>query len=570
MTSHRHSTILGLLRGIDIPPLEDPARSAWVRAENHLQILRENSMDSEVILYASSRPIFISTVVARKSDVTPPDHDGLLDWSCHPYAGRTYYEWDGIEDTAKVELDASVDGTERIRHQQNLVFIRDVEGVPGTTYYELLQEFAHAEGIHWREERHAYCNIDENGDWRSVVSVTGRSDEGLALVTCQRDALERYLAATNSVLVRFFDFTMIPNREDFRVGDWGSQQRVVESDTLFYNQCLHPLSYGYVRGIQLLPVLSHQRDLFRAYNDSLDKEDREYASFIINDFRNGKITEVSAAPRQTTNYFDAENNSLPFETSPAFFGPEVLSRYKADRDKYIVSEENRTIDCRGAWYLKRYDVNDEGQVHALLCDLRWLPYREQLYWKSHNEEPKGFLSRRTFENYFLGEWSSYTTPLERILDTLGEWVRKRPDWWQIGDERSLHRLNTPITDSRDEWGTAFLELSKVVIEGFRKSPIQEFLRRENIPFENDHGTLTLLEHLLTTRVPENERPLRLKGLKEAQLIRTKAHSHSAGSEADKLAKDALTEHGTYRGHFEWVCGQIADELEAIGVALRAA
>jgi hypothetical protein len=35
--------------------------------------------------------------------------------------------------------------------------------------------------------------------------------------------------------------------------------------------------------------------------------------------------------------------------SPAFFRPEVLLKYKADRDKYTVGE--RDVSCRAAWHL---------------------------------------------------------------------------------------------------------------------------------------------------------------------------------------------------------------------------
>ena len=91
---------------------------------------------------------------------------------------------------------------------------------------------------------------------------------------------------------------------------------------------------------------------------------------------------------------------MPFELSPAFFRPEVLLKYKADRDKYTVDEVRQFISCRGAWGLESHDVNDSGQVHAYLCYLRHLPYQEQLHWKSHNEEPKGTISKRAFENDF--------------------------------------------------------------------------------------------------------------------------------------------------------------------------
>ena len=568
MTSYGHTAIAKLLKEIDSPPAEGPERASWVKAEKHLQLLRQNATSDELILHASSRRTFILAVTAKEADVIPPDHDDLLKWSYNPYKGRTYYDWNEADGEAGLEPDFDSPGPKAMERWQDLIFARDIPDVPDTTHYELLQEFAHAEGIHWREERHAYCTIDENGDWKSVVSVTDRSKEHFVLITCQREALERYLVATSSMLVRFFDFTMIPHREDFRIGDWGTQQRALESDLFFYNQSLHPSGYGYVRGTQLLPVLTPEFRLFRAHRDSFDPAEREHASFIVYDWRNGKVTEVSAAPGETANYFNAEGNSLPFGLSPAFFRPEVLLRYKGDRDKYVVSEENHTVHCRGAWFLKSYDVNDAGQVNAYLCDLRQLPYQEQLHWRSHNEEPKVSISARAYENHFLGKWSSDITPIERVLHTIRRWAGWKLDWWRIEDIELLSRINTPISDSKDEWGTAFLELSKVVVEGFRKKPIQASLRQHNVPFDSQEGTLSLLEKLITSQVPEDQPPLELKGLKEAQFIRSKVHSHNSGSEADKISRDALMEHGTYRAHFEWACSRIADELETVSAVLQ--
>ena len=200
------------------------------------------------------------------------------------------------------------------------------------------------------------------------------------------------------------------------------------------------------------------------------RADREHASFIIQDWRNDRVVEVSAAPGETANYFNGEGNELPYELSPAFFRPEVLSKYKADRDKYTIDEEHRVISCRGTWELKSVDVNEAGQIHAYLCDLRHLPRQEQLHWKSYNEEPKGTISKRAIENDFRGEWTSYVTPLERVLHTVRGWIRQKPDWWKIDDEDGLRRVNTPVSNSKDEWGTAFLELSKAVIEGFQVTP----------------------------------------------------------------------------------------------------
>ena len=156
-----------------------------------------------------------------------------------------------------------------------------------------------------------------------------------------------------------------------------------------------------------------------------------------------------------------------------------------------------------------------------------------------------------------------------VLQTLRNWSTQSLDWWRIKDESILLRINTPISNSKDEWGQAFLELSKVVIENFRKKPIQAYLRQNSIEFDKDHGTLILLEKLLQSQDSGNHQSLKLEGMKQAWMIRSKVQSHNAGTEADQIARNARREHGTFKEHFESICTQIADELENIEGALTA-
>ena len=142
-----------------------------------------------------------------------------------------------------------------------------------------------------------------------------------------------------------------------------------------------------------------KQELFNIITKSpLADKNRQYADFITLDWRNEKIIDVSTEPECATSYFDAEHNDLPYEVSPAFFRPDVLLKYKADRDKYVIDERHRRITCRGIWLLKGFDINEAGQVHAYICDLRNLPYQEQLHWKGYNEKPKGTISNRAFVN----------------------------------------------------------------------------------------------------------------------------------------------------------------------------
>jgi hypothetical protein len=97
-------------------------------------------------------------------------------------------------------------------------------------------------------------------------------------------------------------------------------------------------------------------------------ERRKYVELITLDWRNKRVAKVSTDPKATTNYFEAHSNSLPFEVSPAFFRPDVILKYKTDKEKYTVGE--RDITCRAAWHLKAFDVNEAGQVFAYIRYLR--------------------------------------------------------------------------------------------------------------------------------------------------------------------------------------------------------
>ena len=570
MVSYKHSQITNLIREIDAKPDDSNGFNSWVRAEKHLQLLRINACDDEVILYASSRPTFIYAVITPGSDIYPPDHDDLVQWNATPRTSRAYYSWSRDASDLKAEFWDDPPGNKTLRRSQNLVFARHLQGTEYPVDYELLQEFVHAADIYWLGEHHAYCRVDENGDIEPVVSITkGQGQERFVLVTCKRKQLEQYLAATGYVLVRFFDFTMV--NDGFSSWHDGVRERKTESNFLAYDQCIHPDGHGYTRGTQLLPVTTPRVDLFSEMIEPASmRTDREHASFIIQDRRNDQIVEISAAPGQTANYFNAEGNSLPFELSPAFFRPDVLSKYKADRDKYTVDEVRRNISCRGAWELRSYDVNDAGQVHAYLCDLRHLPYQEQLHWKSHNEEPKGTISKRAYKNDFQGEWVSYETPLERVLYIVRGWARHKVYWWSIEDEDLLLRINTPVSSSKDEWGNAFLELSKAVIEGFQLTPLRSLPRQKQISLEKDEQSLSLMRKLLSDQTGEDEDRRSLEGLRLVWQIRSTVASHRGGSDAGEIARGAISEHGNYRGHFDHVCNQVADELELIELVLGAA
>lgn len=563
MQNYEHKKLIEALTKLGEVPADSQQFSDWIGAEAHLDFLRRNAHADEMAIYASGEYTFVHAVAVPNDCLAPVDQQDLLQWSFNPYTTIASYVTAGGRDNVWVERGLSGTGTKTLKDAVQLIFGRAFEGWtgPGRTYYELHQEYAHLTGIHWRPESRAYCRFNEHGDLGPVVSVTSREDKGrnVALVSFKWGPLEEYLAASNASLVRMFDFTLL-RRSGFSGWSDGPTQEINESPDFFYRRRVMPGYAAYTRGVQILRIRRSPQAIFMGITDGwFGQQNKQHAEFIAYDWRNKRVTSISTDPAATTNYFQAAGNALPFELSPAFFRPEVLLKYKADRDKYTVGE--RDVSCRAAWHLQAIDVNEAGQVHAYICYLRHLPYTEQLHWLSFNEPPKAGISERAVINDFQGEWVNSIQPLRKVLSIVQRWRAAHVVWWTLRDEKLLERVNTPLTASRGEWAEAYMDLAKLVVEGFETKAIRTQLNAVQVPYDKEDRTIVLLEKLL--KAGTGAELQKLDGLRTVQLLRSKAKGHAGGSEAHQLAQAALMEHETFANHFQHVCAHVADDLEAI-------
>jgi len=564
LDNYEHKQLLSSIAKLDEVPTDTEAFSNWIKAGKHLEFLRKNAQENELAVYASGQYTFIHSVAVPNDRLTPVDQEDLMKWNFNPYTSIASYVSGGGREDVWVERGLSGTGSKSLTGSVQLIFGRTFEGWSGLgrNYYELNQEYAHLTGIHWRPENRAYCRFNGHGDLEAVVSVTSREDKGsdTALVSFKWGALEEYLSASNASLVRMFDFTLL-RRSGF--SGWSNEplQKYFESDHFFYHQKLMPGYAAYTRGVQIIRPRRPAQTIFTGITDSwFGQGNKEYVEFIAHDWRNSRVTKISTDPSATANYFNAEGNSLPFELSPAFFRPEVLLKYKADREKYTVGE--RDVSCRVAWHLEGIDVNDAGQVHAYICYLRRLPYTEQLHWLSFNEPPKTNISKRAVINDFKGEFVTFREPLGNLLAIIRRWHTEKVPWWTLRDEKLLERVNTPLTSSRDEWAEAFMDLAKLVVEGFETTFIREKLDAVQVPYKTDERTIVLLEKLQNA-APSQDGGQKLLGLRTVQNLRSKAKGHVGGSEADQLAHDAIKDHETYANHFKHVCTRVSSDLETV-------
>jgi hypothetical protein len=348
-----------------ISPPDNPIDFAkWILAEEHLAFLEANAGESERVIYASGPYAFIHSIAVPLTTIEKEKPETLLNWSANPFTTIASYVSGLGRDTMWIKRHKEHRGSSALDDGIDLIFGRTFEGWSGDgrEYFEVNQEYAHLAGIHWRPERNAYCRFDSNGDLAEIVSISARKKDGdVSLVTFSWQELEEYLAIAGYALVRLFDFTLLRYGQ-FSSWGGGAESIFRISDDFFFRQ-KSTGNAAYTRGVQIM----RPRDI-RAVSDEISdrwsgRSKKEHVTFIAQDLRhNNAFVEISTDPAATTNYFEAAENDLPFELSPAFFRPEVLSKYKTDREKYTVGE--RDINCRSAWSLRGYDVNNAGQVFA--------------------------------------------------------------------------------------------------------------------------------------------------------------------------------------------------------------
>ena len=555
MPSYEHERLSKRFTKLSRCPDDAAEFSEWVKASDHLELLRQNAKDDEFIVSALNGQTFVQTTVVSEDDISPIDQDDLLKW-VDWFSPAASYDDSVKQGHFRIKRGPYFHDSRTLEDAHPLAFIRSFPGVTEGPYLEPLQEYVHLTNAHWIPEKHAYCQLDRLGDLDPVVSITSKSEESEPLISFKREPLEVFLAASGSIIVRIFRFTLFHTKT---FGGWSDEAEIVfnENNKLIYKQRYEAGYASFTQGVQIIHPNREKEEIFSTFEYGQTNES-EHVEFLAQDLHSNQVMKISTDPAVTT-YRGDTKSSLPCELSPAFFRPEVLSKYKLDRDKYKV--ETQMVRCRNLWGL-RYDVNEAGQVHAYVLDLRRIPHQEKLHWLLHNEKPKTWISQRSVTQDFGGWWSSIIDPIDRVTRILEHWNETKSPWWRLRDSTLVDGVNTPHAGNREEWAEAFLGLCKLVVEGFEVKTIRAGLNERGIPFNKGERSIALLEKLIGNFDGLAE-PERLEGLRTVNVIRVKGKSHVGGAEARRLADSALMKHGTYAAHFNHVCEIVLDELERI-------
>ena len=502
-----------------------------------IRFMNDNVSNEYIVLYASVQHLFVHGVMVPAAVATDRDIDDLLNWNGNPSDS-----W-SISAANRIMPPLSTFGSRGIADGEQIVFLRSFSRLSNDQHYlEIWQKLLHALGLHHMRERKAWCRLDRHGDIEEVIKVLEkpavRTEPREFAVIVKRECLAEYAQMTDSFLLFMFDF--IPTTA--LATDFFGPEAVLTKfpfrnadDSIYYRCREENGNVIWIGGVQVCSV---------SVSDSEDVgAQRKYESFLALDWKSGEVREVSCSPEALSSYFT--ESPLPFGMSPAFFRPEVLSKYKANSEKYRLEE--RSIGCRQVWHLQTGDINTAGQVHTYVVYLGQLPNEEQLYWKSFNERPKAPISERAFKTDFLGDFSySESNPLVRLKETLH---RLEVPWWKLRSEDEIQWAHYPVTGSNDEWKYEIQRLDRLIVEGFEGRCLRRHARTLGaIPDDSDRSITLLEKCLMAYRLKQDDASAVVHPFRELRGHRSK-FSHAAGQEARRLTEQAFKVYGVYGQHY---------------------
>ena len=537
--------------------LSDPeSDDAWLNgAESSVTFLRENVLAERIVIYAS----LPHGVLALLKRLQTPDRKDLQDF-LSPDAGWRIQHVSGGGKPDRVYLAGTLEGA-TLSQGERVIFRRSWQGADRTAV-EISQKLVHALDLYYVAERNAYCCLDEHGDINEIIKIfdlpSDQFGKSICVVTIRSSEFYKYARLCSMGLVFFYDFARCPAG----FGGWFNQQTFQHDEPyLFYHGGHESGGASYINGAQIVIPPIAMREILRHYKDSSNVKKRRYAKFLAVDLRQNKTVEASCSPHKLSSYFD-KGSKLPLEMCPAFFRPEVLYKYKADSSKYILTD--RQIYCRGAWGLETYDVNEAGQVHTYLRYLANLPYQEQLYWRSFNVAPNGFVSKRALRSDYLGEWDTEYDPLnavKRKVTTLDEGAIA---WWNPRGEHLARTVHRPRTASEAEWAEAILALDRLVVEGLLERPLREIAIKLGRKTEDEWRALKLMQECLVgAGAMQGEAQAAVDPLRKVHGLRSTVKGHAALARKAQEVKAAITAYGSLGAHFEALAAECDDGLAFI-------
>lgn len=477
--------------------------SSWTEHGDAIQLLTALSRGSVPVL-AFAKQVFIYSLLVRRSNIGSAFEEELLSWNMSPCSGYGYNDRDS---EGKVWFEPSTpfshargifnDAVPFCFSLNNSGHLGDVETI------ELNQSILHPlEALRIRGENR-WCKLNELGESVEVASYTKSTDA----TVCAYDSNEIGLISTinDCFCVMLFEL----NKTTVSDGHYAWSE--VRTESLIHEKDIglharvttcYKGERPYLSSLRGFKIVEPPRPRSYYVQKLTDALPQEYEEFIIHDFKNRQVKKHPCDPKEMASYF--VESSLPFETSPVFFKPDVLLQYRANPERYRIRQDYLSS---GAWGL-RYQINDDGLIVTILKDLSDLPHQVQMHWKAFNVEPRGPLSPGIIKTWYEGEWDLDYDPLSSFKEALHDLEKcvlsgeASPIWTAkpLPISRDIDFINYVLTDSPKEWEDQVQALEQIIVEGLNDSHIIRLAEASGCrDAEKQLKSLRLLEKVLLAR-----------------------------------------------------------------------
>ena len=550
----------------------DDLEDIWSRQPGLTQFLDDQAeADKPVVLYAEvcdseDRSIGcgrlqVWTILVPQSTLASINAADLYKKWEQPREYGMWQLWGDREHPATVSRDHFKLGDQRLTDGQPLVFLREFKGrEEDREYYEIAQRLLHALGLHWTPERQAWCRFDEAEDIEDVINWHAGSDgpDSPARSDCiiiDREALQRYMTATDTALVQMFDSMLLPLPATSGPSEQGPDTIADRKRQRYYSFRVNEEISHYL-GIQIISSRHSAASLGR----TMDKRERNlthrYEEFLVGNNSGEVVGRASCDPCGLRNPRYDTTSDKPSDMSPVFFRPHVLDKYKSNPDKYRLTP--RQIHCRDKMLLQTYGINQASQVFTYIYYLGLLPHKEQRHWKLFNERPKAGISEEAFCTDFMGMPFKGPDPL-RDLRHLVTTRLAGVGWYTSASAGLVDQLWLPITESKKEWSDTIGVLCKIVNERLIK---RFFKSKVGLQEAKKWGSIRCLEEALFEAGANREEARKVtEPFRDLQHLRNKLVAHHGGSKTQKLYASLKRKHKSLRGHVEDLCRRLVSSLE---------
>lgn len=387
------------------------------------------------------------------------------------------------------------------------------------SYIDVSEDFVNYFKLHesvQSKQFRTYSFLDELGEQEEVILVT--ADE----VKIKQKFLMQYIAVRKVYFSIGFDFMVMTDGHPDDYGD-----KLKDEDTV-------SATHNFNHLIRYVPGLSGKNlqswiygKLVIPYDKSLSNKtwldgDENAAEFIIGFDDSGN-----------ENFLRCDSENIP-PFLATYFKRTVLDKYYNEPEQYEIDG----FTVKSKHFILKIDNNNEDYVAVFLDYLRYLPHKEQLYWKQHNITPQNGISSVYHNTMVLGNWAQQPIVADLLFKSKYKSVSKK--WtekfgWPIfkelsdTDQHIYTALHIPSTDNIKSFCEQILALVKLIIDGLNGSKLIM-----NLEPVKDEKSIDRLDRFITSKGFSGLEVISF--LKSLQDLRSGMIAHRLSSDDRKMAR----------------------------------